>query len=100
MAYGDFKDLNRKTAADKVVRDKVFNIANNPKHDGYRHGLASVVYNFFDKKNSGGAIKKEILQNEELAEELHRPIIRKFEKRKVHSSLREIFGMLILQIFR
>ena len=58
-----------------------------------------MVYNFFDKKNSGGAIKKKILQNEELAEELHRPIIRKFEKRKVHSSLREIFRMLILQIF-
>ena len=51
MAYGDFKDLTRKTASDKILRDNVFNIAKNPKYDGYHHGLASVVYKFFDKKN-------------------------------------------------
>ena len=51
MASGDFKDLTRKTASDKILRDKVFNIAKNPKYDGYHHGLASVVYKFFDKKN-------------------------------------------------
>ena len=50
MAYGDFKDLARRTASDKVLRDKAFNIAKNPKYDGYQRGLASVVYNFFDKK--------------------------------------------------
>ena len=48
-----------------------------------------MVYNFFDKKASGGAIKNEIMSNKELAEELHKPIIRKFEKKKVHSV---IFG--------
>ena len=78
MAYGDFKDLNRRTAADKVLCDEEFNIAKNLKYDGYERRLAS---------NSGGAIKKEFMQNEELAEELHKPIIRKFAKRKVHSSL-------------
>ena len=52
MAYGDFKDLNRRTAADKVLRDKAFNIAKNPKYDGYKRGLASMVYKLFDKKNS------------------------------------------------
>ena len=47
MACGDFKDLNRGTAADKLLRDKAFNIAKNPKYDGYQHGLASIVYKFF-----------------------------------------------------
>ena len=50
MAYGDFKDLKRKTAADKVLRHKEFNIAKNPKYDRYQRGLASMVYKFFDKK--------------------------------------------------
>ena len=47
MAYGDFKDLNRRAAADKVLRGKPLNFAENPKYDGYKHGLASMVYNFF-----------------------------------------------------
>ena len=50
MAYGDFKDLNRRTASDKILLDKAFNIAKNPKHDGNQSGLASMVYKFFDKK--------------------------------------------------
>ena len=50
MAYGDFKDLARRTASDIALKDKAFNIAKNPKYDGYQRGLASVVYNFFDKK--------------------------------------------------
>ena len=50
MANGDFKDLARRTASDKVLRDKAFNIAKNPIYDGYRRGLASMVYKFFDKK--------------------------------------------------
>ena len=43
MVYGDFKDLKRRTASDKVLRDKAFNIAKNPKYDGYQRGLASKV---------------------------------------------------------
>ena len=50
MAYGDFKDLERITASDKVSIDKTFNIAKNPKYNGYERGLASKVYKFFDKK--------------------------------------------------
>ena len=46
MAYGDFKDLPRRTASDKVLHDKVFNISKKTKHDGYQRGLASMVYNF------------------------------------------------------
>ena len=47
MAYEDFKDLTKRTAADKVFRDKAFHIAKNPKYDGYKRGLASMVYIFF-----------------------------------------------------
>ena len=50
MAYGDFKDLNTRTAAEKVLRDKAFNIAKNPKYDGYQHGLASMLYKFSVEK--------------------------------------------------
>ena len=50
MVYGNFKDLARRTASDKVLRDKTFNIAKNPKDDGYQRGLASMVYNFLIKK--------------------------------------------------
>ena len=79
MAYGDFKDLNSRTAADKA-----FNIAKNKKkNDGYQRGVASMAYKYFDKKTSGAKVKDEIMSNEELAEELHKPIIRKFNKRKV-----------------
>ena len=52
MAYGNFKDLHRRTTSDNVFRDKALNIAKNPKYDGYQRGLASLVYNFFDKKSS------------------------------------------------
>ena len=58
MAYGDFKDLTRRTASDKILHGKAFNIAKNPKCDGYQRGLASMVYKFFDKKTSSGAVKK------------------------------------------
>ena len=51
MAYGDFKDLKRRTASDKFLRDKAFNIAKNRKYDGYQRGIASIVYKFFDKKD-------------------------------------------------
>ena len=48
MGYGDFKDLAKRTAGDKVLRDKAFNIAKDPKYDGYQRGLNSMVYKFFD----------------------------------------------------
>ena len=85
MVYEDFKDLNRRTFANKVLCDKAFNITKDPKYDGYQRGLASMVYEFFDKKFSGSGIKNENISNKQLAEELHKPIIRKFNKRKVHS---------------
>ena len=56
MVYGDFKDVARRTASDKVLRYQAFNIAKNPKYDGYQRGLGSVVYKLFDKTTSGGVI--------------------------------------------
>ena len=51
MTYGSFKDFTRRTASDKILSGKAFNIAKNPKYDRYQSGLASMVYTFFDKKN-------------------------------------------------
>ena len=78
MADGDFKDLTRRVASVKTLPDKAFDIAKNSKYDGYQRRLASMVYNFFDKKTSGGAIKDESMSNKELAEELHKPTIKNF----------------------
>ena len=89
------------------MHDKAFNVAKNPKYDGYQSGVASKVCKCFDKKTSGGAVKNENMSNQcpldiarvakvsnskvsdrtwELAEELHKPIIRKFDKWKVYWS--------------
>ena len=91
MAYGDFKDLARITAYDTVLRNKAFNIAKNPKYDRYQKGLASMVYKFFDKKSAShsGVTNYEIKQNLQLAEKLHKPIIRKFKKGTVYSEFKD-----------
>ena len=92
MAYGKSKDLVKRTQSDKVLRDKTFNIASDPKYDGYQRGLASMVYKFFDKKSSGSGITNK--SNYQLANELHKPIIKKFKKRKVYSSFKDnIWGV-------
>ena len=91
LAYGKAKDLVRRTQSDKVLRDKVFKIASDSKYDGCQRGLA-MVYKFFDKKSSGCGIINET--NYQLANELHKPIIKKFKKRKVYSSFKDnIWGV-------
>ena len=65
MAYGDFKDLASRTASDNVLRDKAFNIARNPKYDGYQRVLTSMVYKFFDKKSAGSSVNSHA-NNEDL----------------------------------
>ena len=87
MAYGKSKDLVKRTQSDKVLRDKAFKIASNPKYDGHQRGLTSMVYNFFDKKSKGSGITNEL--NIQLSNELHKPVIKKFEKRKVYSSFKD-----------
>ena len=56
MAYGKTRDLVKRIQTDKVLKDKVFKIASDPNYDGYQRGLASMVYNFFDKKSKGSGI--------------------------------------------
>ena len=97
-AYADHKDLINRTKSDKVSRDKAYDMASNPEYDGYKRGLVSMVYKFFDKKLTGGGFKK--LKNTTkpsfsiLADEVHKPIIRKFNKRKVYSQFKDnIWGV-------
>ena len=78
MAYGKSKDLVKRPQSDKVLKDKAFKIASDSKYDGYQRRLTSIVYKFFDKKSSGSGIINEA--NYLLADELHKPIIRKFKK--------------------
>ena len=87
MAYGKSKDLAKKIQSDKVLRDKAFKIASDPKYDGYQRRLASMVYKFLDKKSKGSGITNEF--NSQLANELHKPIIKKFKERKVYSSFKD-----------
>ena len=87
-AYSDSKDLTKRTVADKILKNKTFDIAKDPKYDGYQRGLASMVYKFFDSKVSGSRAKL-IPENEQLANELHKPIIRKFEKRRLYSTFKD-----------
>ena len=89
MAYGDFKDLTRRTASDNVLRDKTFNIAKNSKYDGYQRGLASMVYKSFDKKSKGGGVNIPLEFDEQLAEELHKVIIRNLKKRTVYLGFKD-----------
>ena len=86
-AYADHKDLINRTEADKVLRDKAYDITSNPKYDGYQRGLASMVYKFFDKKSTGSGIARD--SSSILADALHKPIINKFNKRKVYSQFKD-----------
>ena len=99
MAYGDFKNLSRRFGFDKLLHDKAFDIFKNRKCDGYQEGLASIVNNLLIKKSSamyaraetlatrnnvvGNRVKSDIISDKQLPEQLYKPIIRKFETRKV-----------------
>ena len=93
-AYADHKDLINRTKADKVLRDKAYNIASIPKYDSYQRCLASMVYKFFYKKSVGSGINTIKSSSLILADELHKPIIKKFKKRKVYSQFKDnIWGV-------
>ena len=95
-AYADHKDLINRTKSDEVLRDKVYDIASSPECDGYQRGLASMVYKFFDKKSMASGIKKDTTKSSYLilADELHKPVIKKFNKRKVYSQFKDnIWGV-------
>ena len=86
MAYGKSKDLAKRTQSDKVLRDKTFKIASDPKYDGYQRGLTSMVYKFFDKKPKGSGVA---VANYQLENELQRQIIRKYKRQRLYSSFRD-----------
>ena len=98
-AYADHKDLINRTKSDKVLRDKAYDIASNPEYDGYQRGLLSMVYKVFDKKSIGSGIATAgpsalVRSSSILADELHKPIMRKFNKRKVYSQFNDnIWGV-------
>ena len=79
MVFRDFKDINRRTAADKILQDKAFNIAEDLKCDRYQKCLPSMVYKLFGKKTFSSGIKNENISNEIIT----------FKKRKVHSPFME-----------
>ena len=115
-AYAYHKDLINRTEVDKALRDKAYTIASNPEYDGYQRGLASMVYEFFDKKSTAeptagpSALARSSLERTGngfktlknttklsspiLADELHKPIVRNFNKRKVYSQFKDnIWGV-------
>ena len=92
-AYSDSKNLTKRTIADKILRDEAFNIAKDQKYDEYQRGLASMVYNIFDKKSAGSGAKyvntKLAPQNKQLAEALYKSVIKKFGEKKVHAAFKD-----------
>ena len=115
-AYAKYKDVENRLISDQKLRNSAQDIASNPKYDGYQRGLASMVYKFFDSKvapldkkpvsgkgNAKHTAKSSPLErsslertenNKILAEELHKPVIKKFNKRKVYSQFRDnIWGV-------
>ena len=95
-AYADHKDLINRTKADKVLKDKAYDIASNPEYDGYQRSLASMVYKFFDKKSMGSGMAKSTAEPSSLilANELDKPVIKKYNKRKVYSQFKDnIWGV-------
>ena len=120
-AYAKYKDVENRLISDQKLRNSAYDIASNPKYDGYQRGLASMVYKFFNSKvapldkkamsgkgNAKHTAKPSSLErnsfertgnNKILAEELHKPVTKKFNKRKVYSQFRDnIWGVDLADI--
>ena len=105
-AYAKYKDVENRLISDQKLRNSAYDIASNPKYDGYQRGLASMVYKFFDSKvaprdkktmsgkcNAKHSSLESTGNNKILAEELHKPV-KKFNKRNVYSQFRDnIWGV-------
>ena len=113
-AYAKYKDVNIRLISDQKLKNGAYDIASNPKYDGYQRGLASMVYKFFnskvapfDKKTMSGkgtathtakpsSLERTKEVNKILAEELYKPVIKKFNKRKVYQQFRgNIWGVYL-----
>ena len=102
MAYGKYKDLNKRTKSSKVLRDKGYENASNPKYDRSQRRSASIVFSFFDKKPKGSGVTTlgnkfaiKSMPSQQLANELHKPFIKKFKRRSVYSSFKDNIRVLI-----
>ena len=91
MAYGNFKDLNRRTFADNILHDKAFNIVKDPKYDGYQKSLVSMIYKFFDRKTSVVVLKMTIF--------LIKNYQKNYTNQLLESSIKERFTHLLLTTF-
>ena len=92
MAYNKYKDLKGRAQSDIVLENKSYKIAVNPKVDGFQRALASVVWKFFDKRSKN--VLGSSIEIKKSADELHKPIIKKFKRRKVYSSFKDnIWGV-------
>ena len=89
-AYLDSKDLPKRTISDKILKDRAYEIARNRKYDGYQEAIATMVYKCFDKKTRLG-----LSVNEQLAKVLHKPVIKKFRRRKTMPDVMTIFWQQI-----
>ena len=90
--YSDNKDLAKKTTSEKIFKDRGYEIARNCNYDGYQRALASMVYKLFDMKIGSGAIaasKAGVSVNEQVAEELQKPVIKKFKRRKLYAIFKD-----------
>ena len=79
-AYSDSKDLTKITISDKILKERAYEIARNPKYGRYQRALANIVYKFFDTKTGAG-----VSVNEPLAKKLHKPVIKKLKRRKIYA---------------
>ena len=88
-AYNKYKDSVNRTQSDIVLKNKAYKIGVDPKIDGFQRSLAAIVYKFFSERSKGSRI-----ENKQLAEEIHKPIIKNFKRRKVYSSFKDnIWGV-------
>ena len=91
-AYTKYKDVENRLISDQKLKNSAYDNASNPEYDGYQRGLASMVYKFFDKKSMGSGIARD--SSSILADELHKPVIKKFNKRKLYSQFKDnIWGV-------
>ena len=82
-AYANYKDSLNRRQSDIVLKNKAYKIAVDPKVHGYQRSLAAMIYKFFNERTRGSGVN-----NLQLADELHKPIVRNFKRRKAYSSFK------------
>ena len=92
MAYGDFKDLTRRTASDNTLHDKAFNIAKNPKQDGYQRVLLQCFIRFLIERQQVVLLKMTICQTKNQLRNYTNPLLENFKKEKYASLSQTIWG--------